>query len=782
MSNTLDNRDRGDSEFKRAIVFSKRIAHSHNGQVSPPILFMSILASEPNVVTKIFNTMKIDVSDLKEKTERVIKFSISDKKDDNLKMDYIGLTNESANIMKKASDRADERRDASIGCHYLLMALYYEDPDVSSLLKEAGFSMKKFNEIIRSSVVSKTELPKEKYSDNKSKSPQKEKVKPNRGHNRGAKVTLAEFAVNLTDLAGKGDLDPVIGREDEIDRTITVLKRRTKSNPILLGAGGVGKTAIVEGVAQRIADKAVPDSLKNNVIWSLDLATLVAGTTYRGQFEERIKAILEEVRTNKNYIVFIDEVHNIFGAGSAQGTLDASNIMKPSLARGDLRCIGATTREEFNKTIKKDKALDRRFQPVNVEEPNRDETLNILNGLKHKYEKHHNCVYSEDVMPAVVYLTGTYLHDRHYPDKAIDVIDEAGAKYAGLSHQEEISVENIKHIIAQQAHIPVSLISGSKWDNLAAFEPFLRENFIGQNNVIDSLCESVKQANSGTRNYDSSMLVSIMVGPTGTGKDYLAELTAEGLIGNKNAVIDVPLGQFGEGFNQSRITGAPPGYVGYGETQTLPDKIAAKPHCVVHFSELEKAHTKVIHSLLDTLEKGEIHDSSGNVVNCRNVIFMFSSNIAQDDKGGGLGFGEASESGDGLNKQKVLRALEEKYGAEFVNRIDNILIFKDFGEKEMVKLADFHLDKLACRVYDNTQKLVTVSHTKGVAEKIVELSESEHGMNAKKILRVIRNKVEGLVSMKIMESPNDPCVITLKVLKNKLVASRRNIKCPAIQK
>jgi ATP-dependent Clp protease ATP-binding subunit ClpC len=562
---------------------------------------------------------------------------------------------------------------------------------------------------------------------------------------------LDEFGRDLTQLAAEGALDPVIGRTDEIDRVLQILSRRTKNNPALIGESGVGKTAIVEGLAQRIVASEVPDNLLNRRVIALDLGSLVAGTKYRGQFEERLKVVMKEIVQAGNIIIFIDELHTLVGAGAAEGSIDASNMLKPALARGEIQCIGATTLDEYRKHIEKDGALKRRFQPIYVQPPNVEETVKIIQGLKDRYEEHHNVEISEDAIVESVRLTDRYVTDRFLPDKAIDVIDEAGsrAKLQAFSlpvslkgmeqelkkiikekelaitlqnfeeavkfrEEEErlrrlleeskrewkksqeknrpvISKEEVAYVVSKMTGIPLYKLEEEESQKLLQMEEGLHKRIVGQDEAIKAVCRAIRRSRAGLKEAKRPIGSFIFLGPTGVGKTELARALAEFLFDDEDALIRIDMSEYMERFAASRLTGAPPGYVGYEEGGQLTEKVRRRPYSVVLFDEIEKAHPDTFNLLLQVLDDGWLTDSLGRKVDFKNTVLIMTSNLGTRlvDHGASLGFQKMSEK-DAYGKMKgdILSELKRAFNPEFLNRIDEIVVFHSLDKKHLVKIVD----------------------------------------------------------------------------------------------
>jgi ATP-dependent Clp protease ATP-binding subunit ClpC len=572
---------------------------------------------------------------------------------------------------------------------------------------------------------------------------------------------LRAFGRDLTELAKKNELDPVIGRHNEIERVIQVLCRRTKNNPVLLGEAGVGKTAIAEGLAQEIASGNVPELLRDKKVITLDLALMVAGTKYRGQFEERIKAVMDEIRRSKNVILFIDELHTIVGAGSAEGAMDASNIIKPALSRGELQCIGATTLNEYRKYIEKDAALERRFQTVKVEAPTVEETILILKGLRPKYEAHHKAKLTDEALETAVKLSERYITGRFLPDKAIDVMDEAGArarinamtrppdvkeiekeieeirvekeaaikaqdfeKAAALRDKEKqtkekldgilarwreereekevlVTADDMMHIISKVTGVPLQRMEQKETQKLLAMEAELRQRVIGQDEAVTAISKALRRSRADLKDPKRPIGSFVFLGPTGVGKTFLARTLAEFMFGDADALIQIDMSEYMEKFTASRLIGSPPGYVGYEEGGQLSEAVRRRPYSVVLFDEVEKAHPDVMHLLLQILEDGKVTDSLGRKIDFRNTIIIMTSNAGADliRRQTTMGFGAPKDSQDyETMRDKILEETKRVFKPEFLNRLDEIIVFRTLSKPDLLKIVDLEVDKVKRRL------------------------------------------------------------------------------------
>src|SRR3984957_12753903 len=579
---------------------------------------------------------------------------------------------------------------------------------------------------------------------------------------------LKAFGRDLTEIARKGEMDPVIGRQNEIERVIQILCRRTKNNPVLLGEAGVGKTAIVEGLAQEIGAGNVPELLRDKKVITLDLALMVAGTKYRGQFEERIKAVMDEIRRAKNIILFIDELHTIVGAGSAEGTMDASNIIKPALSRGEMQCIGATTLNEYRKYIEKDAALERRFQAVKVEAPSIEDAIEILKGLRHKYEQHHKAEFTDDAVTAAVKFSDRYITDRFLPDKAIDVLDEAGSRarigtmtrppetktlegeieeiktqkerdiknqdFEGAAsmrdkekqakeklenllrewrtHREEkrvvVDEEDILHVVSKWTGVPLKRIGQDETARLLNVENEMEKTVIGQREAVTAICKALRRSRADFKDPKRPIGTFLLLGPTGVGKTLLAKTLAEQMFGDTKSLIQLDMSEYMEKFNVSRLVGSPPGYVGYEEGGQLTEQVRRKPYSVVLFDEIEKAHPDVWNMLLQILEEGKLTDSVGRTVNFRNTIILMTSNVGSETikKQSSMGFSPISdESSYEKMREKIMDEAKRTFKPEFLNRLDDVIVFRSLTKPDLIEILDIEISKVMERLKNKNIKL-----------------------------------------------------------------------------
>ena len=562
---------------------------------------------------------------------------------------------------------------------------------------------------------------------------------------------LKEFGYDITQAAREGRLDPLVGREDEIQRVIQILGRRRKNNPMLVGDPGVGKSAIVEGIALKIVNDDVPSVLAGKRLISLDLGSIVAGTKYRGDFEKRLKAIIKEVSESPDVILFIDEFHTIVGAGGASGSLDAANMLKPALARGDIQCIGATTLDEFRKNVEKDGALDRRFQKIVVEHTDIAHTTSILHRLKTNYEKHHNLIYTEEAIEACVRMSERYITDRCLPDKAIDAMDEAGSmvRLKNPKKTGRVSAEDVAKVISKMTGIPSGRVAESEGGKLMKMRQKLQERIIGQDEAIEKVVRAIQRNRAGIKDPGKPISTFIFFGPTGVGKTQLAKSLAEYLFDSEENMIRLDMSEYMEKFNVSRLIGAPPGYVGFEEGGQLSERVRRKPYCVVLLDEIEKAHPDVFNLLLQVMDEGRLTDSNGRTISFRNTIVIMTSNVGSrelDEYGSGVGFNTAGKNLRTNRKSILEKAVRKAFPPEFINRVDEQVFFRALDKEDIEKIIDIELKELKQRVSEAGFNLnVTPS-----AKRFVADAGYDPSYGARPLKRAIQRHIEDPVSEQII--------------------------------
>lgn len=742
---------------------------------------LAMMKEGEGVGAMVLINLGVDLNELRKNIEDSINMGPGDKID-------VLLSNEARLCLNYAMEEAKNFGHSYVGTEHLLLGIIRTQGSLGAqILDSVGMDYDTVkNEIIQL-------LRPEGVVSGKTRS------KP-----RGS--TLDLFSRDLTQFAREDKLDPIIGREGEIERIIQILSRRKKNNPVLVGEPGVGKTAIVEGLAQDIVAGNVPDPLKKKRVIALDMASIVAGTKYRGQFEERLKAVINEVKKNQNIIIFIDELHTIVGAGAAEGAIDASNMLKPALARGELQCVGATTLEDYRRYIEKNGALERRFQMIIVNPPTVQETISILQGLRKKYEEHHLIKYTDESLEAAAHLSDRYITDRFLPDKAIDVIDEAGAKvklskvvkdseqldleselnaiklkkkkmvteqnFEGAAQlrdkqqklmeqlenikenikltRPEVPEEDIAFIVSRWTGIPVSKIEEKESKRLLRMEEELTKKIVGQDEAITAIAKAVKRSRAGVKDPRRPIGSFIFLGPTGVGKTELAKRLAEFLFGDINSLITLDMSEYMEKFNVSRLIGAPPGYVGYEEGGQLTEKVKRKPYSVVLFDEIEKAHPDVFNILLQILEDGQLTNSYGRKVDFKNTVIIMTSNIGTADikKSDGLGFTKiSSDLSYEKMKTKLLEEVKKLFSPEFLNRMDEIIVFKQLSKISMKKIVDILISEVESRL---TERNIKFDLDESSKELLIEKGfDPEFG--ARPIKRTIRRLIEDPLSEEILK-------------------------------
>ncbi len=787
-----------------------------NSYIGLEHLFLGIIDGKDNGVTNILDELKLDIEAFKQKLVASIKSNIVQKNN----TDNIPLTKQTERALKFTYIVAKEFNCEYVDPEHLMLAILHDDNNiVSQRLEYEGINYDIFKSKLRKNNITKEddiiEEPKNAFFD---EDDDFEEVKPKEPTRKTSNVksktpVLDNFGRDLTRAAEENRLDPIVGRNKELERVAQILSRRKKNNPILIGEPGVGKSAIAEGLALRIVQRKVSRALFNKRIVMLDLASVVAGTKYRGQFEERIKSILNELEKNPEIILFIDEIHTIVGAGNANGSLDASNMLKPALARGELQCIGATTLDEYRQYIEKDGALERRFQKVLVEPTSPQETIEILNNIKDKYEDHHLVKYEPEAIEACVKLTERYLSDRCLPDKAIDAMDEAGSRVhisnmtvpseiidyenrleelreakklaitdqrfedAGQLRSEELIIidkleaakkewesdnkinreivtkENVAEVVAMMTGVPVQRIAQDESDRLLNMETELQGTVIGQDDAIKKIGRAIRRNRAGLKDPNRPIGSFIFLGPTGVGKTYLAKVLAKYMFDSEDTLIRIDMSEYMEKFAVSRLVGAPPGYVGYEEGGQLTEKVRRKPYSIVLLDEIEKAHPDVFHLLLQVLDDGQLTDSLGRKVDFKNTIIIMTSNIGSrqlKDFGQGVGFGtQAKKDGkDEYSRSVIENALKRSFAPEFLNRIDDVIIFNSLERHDIHKIIDVELKKVFKRIEDMG---FTVELTEKAHDFIAEKGWDEQ-YGARPLKRAIQRYVEDVLAEEIIRT------------------------------
>lgn len=777
--------ERAQEAAQRAAEIIQRYGHN---QIDTEHILLALIEQPQGVIPQILETLKIDSNLLIERLDYILRTSP--------KANIFGggagqifITPRVKRIIDLANEEANRLHDDYISTEHIFLAILSErSTPAARLLEGAGVTRERVYEAIQ-----------QIRGGQRVTDPQAET----------RYRTLEKYSRDLTQAAREGKLDPVIGRDAEILRVIQILSRRTKNNPVLIGEAGVGKTAIVEGLAQKIASNDVPEILIGKRVLALDLGGMIAGSRFRGEFEERLKAVIEETqRAQGEIIMFIDELHTVVGAGAAQGAMDASNMLKPALARGELQCIGATTLDEYHKHIEKDAALERRFAPVYVEEPSVEDTIQMLRGLRDRYEAHHKVHFSDDALVAAARLSSRYVTDRHLPDKAIDLMDEAAAKLrvalyslppelktlkseidrlaaeeeqAGIErdyeraaqkkaerlrletdfnrqrdqweaeHQldEVVDVHDIAEVVAQWTGIPVSQMMETEAEKLLNMEERLHERIKGQDEAIRAISDAIRRARSGLKDPHRPIGSFIFIGPSGVGKTELAKALAEFLFDNEDALVRIDMSEYREQHTVSRLFGAPPGYVGYEEGGQLTEAVRRRPYRVILFDEIEKAHPEVWNALLQILDDGRLTDGQGNVVDFRNTVLIMTSNLGTEfvRKSGSLGFLQKSESSEERQEhEKIEKALKSTFRPEFLNRIDEIITFSPLSLEQMREIVELQMQEVRERLAEHG---ITVELTEAARNWLADVGY-DPTFGARPLKRALQKYVESPLSVSLL--------------------------------
>ncbi len=768
---------------------ARRLGHNFVGTEQ---ILLGLIGEGTGVAAKVLKSMGVNLKDARIEVEKII------GRGSGFVAVEIPFTPRAKRVLELSLEEARQLGHNYIGTEHLLLGLIREGEGVAArVLENLGVDLSKVRTQIIRMLGETAEVAPGGGSSGRNKTP-----------------TLDEFGSNLTQMASEGKLDPVVGRQKEIERVIQILGRRTKNNPVLIGEPGVGKTAIAEGLAQRIANQDIPDILEEKRVVTLDIGLLVAGTKYRGEFEERLKKIMDEIRQAGNVILVIDEVHTLIGAGAAEGAIDAANILKPALARGELQCIGATTLDEYRKHIERDAALERRFQPVMVGEPSVEETIEILFGLRERYEQHHKLKILDEALDAAAKLSDRYISDRYLPDKAIDLIDEAGSRVrlinsqlppaakeldkelrgvlkekddavrsqdfdkAGTLRDREMEIkeqirniasakkseddtetnsavvdaEEIAHIVASWTGVPVNKLTETESEKLLHMEDTLHQRIIGQEDAVKAISRAIRRARVGLKNPNRPIASFVFSGPTGVGKTELTKALATYFFGSEEAMIRLDMSEYMERHTVSKLIGSPPGYVGYNEGGQLTEAVRRRPYTVVLFDEIEKAHPDIFNMLLQILEDGRLTDAKGRTVDFKNTLLILTSNIGSkviEKGGGGLGFEFEDNAGEAqYNRIKSLvnEELKNYFRPEFLNRLDEIIVFRQLTKDEVKEIADILLKEVFTRL---TEKEIDLEVTEKFKERLVD-----EGFNpaygARPLRRAIMRLLEDVLAEEIL--------------------------------
>ncbi|ASN03707.1 ATP-dependent protease ATP-binding subunit ClpC [Virgibacillus necropolis] len=764
-----------------------RLGHNNIGTEH---ILLGLVREGEGIAAKALQSLGLEIEKIQQEVEQLIGVGKQP-------MQTIHYTPRAKKVVELSQDEARKLGHSYVGTEHILLGLIREGEGVAArVLNNLGVSLNKARQQVLQLLGS-----------NESQANRQGRA----GQATNANTpTLDSLARDLTAIAKEGNVDPVIGRGKEIERVIQILSRRTKNNPVLVGEPGVGKTAVAEGLAQQIIDNEVPETLRDKRVMTLDMGTVVAGTKYRGEFEDRLKKVMEEIRQAGNIILFIDELHTLIGAGGAEGAIDASNILKPSLARGELQCIGATTLDEYRKYIEKDAALERRFQPIQVDEPTLDETIQILRGLRDRYEAHHRVTITDEAIDAAANLSNRYITDRFLPDKAIDLIDEAGSKVrlrsytippnlkeleqkleevrkekdAAVQSQEfekaaslrdseqklreeleqtknqwkekqgqedsEVTIEDIAAVVSIWTGVPVAKLTKDESDRLLNMEEILHGRVIGQEEAVKAISKAIRRARAGLKDPKRPIGSFIFLGPTGVGKTELARALAESMFGEEDAMIRVDMSEYMEKHSTSRLVGSPPGYVGYEEGGQLTEKVRRKPYSVVLLDEVEKAHPEVFNILLQVLEDGRLTDSKGRLVDFRNTVLIMTSNVGASElkKNKHVGFNLEEEGRDYKDmKAKITEEMKKAFRPEFLNRIDEIIVFHSLERKHMKDIVTLMIQQLQQRL---KQSEIDFTLTDKAIEKIANDGfDPEYG--ARPLRRAIQKNIEDLLSEELLK-------------------------------
>jgi ATP-dependent Clp protease ATP-binding subunit ClpC len=806
--------DKFTNRAKQVIKLAKKEAQrlNHNYLGTEHVL-LGLLKLGQGIAVNVLRNLNLDYDTIRTEVERIVGFGPE--------IQVYGdpaLTGKVKKVFEFANEEAANLNHNYVGTEHLLLALLRQTDGVAAqVLENLNVNLKE----VRKEVLKELETFNLQLPPMGATPPAPQPGAPRQSQDRTSSAppandkmpALRAYGHDLTEMCREGKMDPVIGRRDEVEKLILILCRRRKNNPVLIGEAGVGKTAIVEGLAQAIVRGDVPDNLRKKKLISLDLTLMIAGTKYRGQFEERIKAVMDEIKKNGNVLLFIDELHTIVGAGAAEGAIDASNILKPALSRGEIQCIGATTLDEFRKHIEKDPALERRFQKIIVQPPSAEESVSILMGLKPKYEEHHKCVYTDAAIKAAVALSERYISGRFLPDKAIDLLDESGArarisimhqpkeltdlekqieesrvakeesigrqeyeKAAKLrdteknlreqlqksrseweahkdEHQPIVDEEDIANIVAKQTGVPVTRLTEGETEKVLKMEQLLKGKIIGQDDALGTVCRAIRRSRADIKDPNRPIGAFLFLGPTGVGKTHLARLLAAHMFGGEEALIQVDMSEYMEKFAISRMTGSPPGYVGYEEGGQLTEQVRRRPYCVVLFDEVEKAHPDVMNLLLQILEEGRLTDSVGRKIDFRNTIIIMTSNLGADliRKSTEMGFGARENVMDyKMMQEKIEGSVKKHFKPEFINRLDGLVIFRTLDKVALRQVVDLEFNKLKNRL---EKKKFHVLIDDLVRDFLVEKGYLPE-MGARPLRRVVEQYLEDPLAEKMLQNPN----------------------------
>ena len=741
-------------ELNSIINFSREEAmRTGSYGIAPDHLFLGILRHRENTAVDALRGAMIDIEEMKQFIDEKI---FTNEHIPYSEIDKVSFSRGAQNALSFTILEATKLRSAQASSQHLLLALCKVGSSYgSTYLHDQGIDYGHIYKYLdRNELLDKDTADMNESSEAEDETPRIHIRAVAEEKQEEPQVSpLEEFGYDITQAAREGKLDPLVGREDEIQRVIQILGRRRKNNPMLVGDPGVGKSAIVEGIAIKIVTGDIPPSLADKRLISLDLGSIVAGTKYRGDFEKRLKSIINEVAANPDVILFIDEFHTIVGAGGASGSLDAANMLKPALARGDIQCIGATTLDEFRKIVEKDGALDRRFQKIMVEHTDIQHSISILDRLKTNYEKHHNVIYTDEAIEACVRMSDRYITDRCLPDKAIDAMDEAGSmvRLKNPKKTGHVTAEDVASIISKMTGIPSGRIAEGEGNKLMKMRAKLQGRIIGQDYAIDKVVRAIQRNRAGIKDPGKPIGTFLFFGPTGVGKTQLAKALAEYLFDSEENMVRLDMSEYMEKFNVSRLIGAPPGYVGFEEGGQLSERVRRKPYCVVLLDEIEKAHPDVFNVLLQVMDEGRLTDSNGRTVSFRNTIVIMTSNVGSrelEEYGSGVGFNTAGRNVQGNRKAVLEKAVRKAFPPEFINRVDEQIFFNSLTKEDIEKIIDIELKGLKNRVKEAGFEL-NVTPT---AKRFVAEAGYDPSYGARPLKRAIQKHIEDPVSEHIIMS------------------------------
>ena len=750
--------DKFDKTVEQLVIYAK--AASIDAKVDciyPESFAIGLLSIGNNYVSGVLSASGVNLSAVSKEIKELLRKKIRNNKGmSGSSYTNLEISKQVLDICRMADSMSIDMEDKEINIIHIFLAMLTVSKVIANIFIAHGLDYDTAKEQLlacdRNDVANKDNNEEEKDVEEavEGKSANSCRGKQNR------RSALKTFCVDITNLAKANELDPIIAREKEIEQAITILCRRNKNNPVLLGEPGVGKTAVVEGIAQRIVSGTVPKQLLNFKVYSLNIGGMVAGTKYRGDFEERINALVKEIEESPNVILFIDEIHTIIGAGGASGgSLDASNILKPFLTKNKLKCIGATTLMEYKKYFKKDGALERRFQQVMIEEPTVEQMFQILGGIKDKLEGYHKCKISDGAISSVINLTARYMSNRNFPDKAIDCLDIACAKYAWDNSKidKTITQKDINLIVSELCKIPLEIISCNKGERVDKIESVLKDRVMGQDSAIHLICRALRNAYSGVRNPNKPIGNFVFGGQSGTGKTYVAKELAMSIFGRDTSFVRLDMTEYSEAHSISKLIGSPPGYVGFSETEGFTDRVKKNPYCIILLDEMEKAHPYVIKMFLQVMSDGIMTDATGEIVSFKNAVLIMTGNFGMNSEAKkSLGFTHSNEKTD-INKieqKRMIDYCENAYGAEFVNRIDEFIPFMPLSDDSLKQIALINLDEIKDRIGKIGNISCSIKFTSSVFDFLLKRMTQEHGRNATSLKRMISKEIEPCIASTIL--------------------------------